>query len=1460
MRIQAIVLTLTKQPNPIEQTINIMDHCKTTGLSGHPKATKAYRIAIVAACLMYSSNLYAIPSPDLVINLSASIAQLLGLISVVFGGAFFSRKNSRSAKRGKKSGVNRVFLITAVVLLFGAVAMNILQYTSSVDAKNQRLQTNLVRKSVENGQSVGDTNLRTLSFSEQKTHSLGITTNTLQEWLDSNIDLNIIDVREDEEIEGGRIEGATHVRYPDLLQNPDLLPEGKNNLLLCYSGNRSSELCERLSQSGRSCNFMVGGYEKWMTESRQLSETATTDLSALRALPDFKNKDVLLDTPDVHKLVNNEQAEFVDVRYPGDFALNHIPGAHNITMRALNSTALIEKLNELPDKPLIAACYDKRSCFYSQLIGVRIDRLGKDFRGRYTVPHEYHSKGNDRAHVAQWKQDNEQGSLLSYVTNPLSGLLQWLTDKTGHFVLGILALVLLSRLALLPLTLKSERDQVVLKRLKPEIESTKEKFAEHPRALSKATLGLYKQHDIKPVFNLLASVAQMSFLLLFYSVINNAAKGWTSPFAWNLLPSDADPYYVLPAIVTGLFMLLISMQLKLNTKFKQGLFIVGGLAFFALMQGLSSAVNVYFIFSLSVLILQNLLIKVLARKLNWDGSKVEEPRFIVDDGIVPLRDAHLLSSTGKKAARLGELITAGYNVPEGFVFTGEITHRHKEAKATDSYLSQEEVKRLSLMWLKLKADKVAVRSSGVSEDGGDTSFAGVYDSILNVNKNNLVDAVKKVYQSLDSDFAQDYNTGVNQSNPDNPAETLTERGGVVVQKMVPAEYAGVLFTEHPANAGAMLVELVSGLGEELVSGSVTPDSYSFGKATGVNLSDANAAIDLQPLLEMGRELEEMFDHPQDIEWAYSDGKFFLLQARNITRSICDQPSAIGIAESERRKLIAVASHATDPSKPVFVQNELSELLPTPTPLSASLMRKLWHAGGSTDLACQQLGIPYDVTFDSPDFVTTAFGKTYINKLEERERLGKGPGALAAFQLAKNADDIADNFENDFLPAFLASNALNRALDYQRLSTDALIHTLKERLNTFLVETYVEAEIINISADYYWKTATAKLESDGIEPGKFLNYVPPTVVSNAYGLLSKAGAGTKEIQSFIETFGHRAPHDYELSTPRYSEDPSLVMNLMKGGAKNHSTPFLAPLPEKKLLRVSVERVHRFQALKEEAKHYCMLELNEIRRMIMTLDKRLDLKGQIFQLGFEEIFQLSDQAQLEALTETIAQRLKEAATWKNISPPALVSLQDLETMDVSTGRINRATNDSDLSGKRVAGDSPVTGVARVIQSVDQIEEFIEGEILVARMTDPQWYPLFPMAKGIVTEIGGWLSHAAIVAREYNLPAIVGVPNACDSIQTGDVIALHTDGSIELHHERRRPESPLRDVAPRSSDPVPANAVSGSVLDLQAILGRTESANEAFRTLHDKRSRQNKRSMKRSLKGISATGTDQQHLGGK
>ena len=251
----------------------------------------------LALNLFLGGPLLAIPSPDVVIGIFASVGQILGLLAVSVGGILFAHKRRRNHLEGEnaglKTGIPSWALKVLLALFVVSITANILQYCRTVDQDNERLGRNLLRPSIENGTAKEDSDLRTLSFSQQQAHSLGISTGELAGLLKGSKP-TLIDVRESEEIEMGSIRGARAIRYPDLRDDPGQLPgKGSPSVLLCYSGNRSSELSEEFKELGYDCRFLVGGYEKWIAEGYPLLQPNGKRVKTLRGLPGFTNKNRL---------------------------------------------------------------------------------------------------------------------------------------------------------------------------------------------------------------------------------------------------------------------------------------------------------------------------------------------------------------------------------------------------------------------------------------------------------------------------------------------------------------------------------------------------------------------------------------------------------------------------------------------------------------------------------------------------------------------------------------------------------------------------------------------------------------------------------------------------------------------------------------------------------------------------------------------------------------------------------------------------------------------------------------------------------------------------------------------------------------------------------------------------------------------------------------------------------------
>jgi phosphohistidine swiveling domain-containing protein len=805
------------------------------------------------------------------------------------------------------------------------------------------------------------------------------------------------------------------------------------------------------------------------------------------------------------------------------------------------------------------------------------------------------------------------------------------------------------------------------------------------------------------------------------------------------------------------------------------LYALSGVLLFFLTAELRAAVNLYLVINLSALLVQGIALRLLPISPQCRGTGRETTLSgSTGPSVIPLKDAHRIAGTGNKAHRLAQMLKAGLPVPDGFVITDKVLWRGDSQDTSERLnLTPAERRRIARLWRKLRVDRVAVRSSGLNEDSPDRSYAGVFESVLNVGRDELLDAIETVRASLRSHRSAAY--GGNSE----------ERGAVLVQRMVDADYAGVLFTEHPASAGQVLIEVVPGLGEALVSGRATPEAYRFGRVSGRALDPKKAPLDFSPLLKLGREVEKLFGRPQDIEWAFCGGRFMLLQARDITASTRKGVSARSSLEREKFRLLEIAS-AAGPQEIVLAQNELSEVLPRPTPVSLSLMERLWAAGGSTDLACRALGIPYEVGDDSSPYLVTAFGALYINRQEERRRLTRAPGTLAAFRLSRAAERIEREFRSGFLPGFLEQARLWEALELYHLSVEDLVHLTRKWTRRFVKETYVQADIINLAADFYWKTASRELRRRDIDPALYLGKAPPTVIHQAMDLLLAIRKGERPLRDFLEFFGHRAPQDYELSQPRYRESPALVQELISRMSESTSRPEQPmTLPKDTLLAIAVRRAQQFAVLKEEAKHHCLRELANLRRVLVELDSRLELDNGIFYLTLDEIARLQDEEFLDQALELIDRRRREADIWKDVHLPTEFSVTDLENMDTEGTVAIPTERRGVLRGTRVSGEGVVAGRVRIIRNPADVDAFRKGEILVARFTEPAWAPLFPKAKAIITEVGGWLSHAAIVAREYNIPAALGTVGALDALETGQLVRLAEDGTIEKVADRRRHE---------------------------------------------------------------------------
>lgn len=973
-----------------------------------------------------------------------------------------------------------------------------------------------------------------------------------------------------------------------------------------------------------------------------------------------------------------------------------------------------------------------------------------------------------KPHVALWLAEQNQSTWQRAISGLANGLNR-LGEQT-HFLFAVFALALTTRLLILPIAIKAERDQITTARIAPELAALKECYKNDPAGKPEALKAHYAKHGLSPGRNML-TLLFLPITMLGLSAVQRAGIGQPG-FGWLGDLGAADPLYVLPALATTLG--CIYLQLAIGTTRRRAImsWAIGFPVLGLLILQLSAAGAIYLIIALGLLFIQRAYVTgVFGRmtdKLSGSVQRVVVTNFY--GGVIPLRYTRLLGQAGNKALRLSQLSKAGFPVPGGVV----LNSNYLENFATAS--DQQRMKMAKGIGKFFGSDAVAVRSSATAEDGENLSFAGVFESRLDVTSPGLVQAIAEVSASFKALHTQAYADG--------------GQGNILIQRMVQPEYAGVLFTADPRKPGIAIAEFVKGNAEDLVSGRVVPNTCRFGQSS-MLLLDGFAPMDFTSLLEMGKKIEQFFDGPQDIEWTYCSGKFEIVQSRNITTLEAEKVD-FPLIEWSR---IFKDTGSSDPDETLLMQDEMSEVLPRPTPLSLSYMLVIWSRNGSVGLACDRLGVRYSPGNDS--HLTTVFGRLYSNVARKSKTTVSIPRQIRK-RFNNEPKQISDNYQNDFLPRLDRRMAQLSAIDFSAIEIGLLPGIVSELFDEFISDIHVEVEVVNIAAGFYMQCAVELCNNEGLDAAAHIlasGGVSPAVLLRFVDREDKEQRRAK----LLEYFGHRAPHDYELSDQRYREDVQQLEGLLAAAdvsiGRNKRSAQAVNLSEQ--LGAAIECAQTYQSLKDGAKHQALRFLAEIRRALEALDAGLEYDGLIYFLTLEELanvglFNASLKSTAEERRELRSQLLAQKAL------PAKLSIAKLEEAIVGVSS-NNVLNGSGLFGKRVSGDSRSTGqiyqtTRAQSESGEKLSGFKQGDILTCSFVHPNWLPYVLKSGGVIAEVGGWLSHIAIVARENNVTLVVGISD-WEALPHGTGVAIDIDGQVKLTEQSKTqvaPETVMQKVA--------------------------------------------------------------------
>jgi len=852
-----------------------------------------------------------------------------------------------------------------------------------------------------------------------------------------------------------------------------------------------------------------------------------------------------------------------------------------------------------------------------------------------------------------------------------------------------------------------------------------------------------------------------------------------------------------------------------------------------------------------------------------------------------------ISLIGKKAASLVAMTAWGLPVPEGGVVSTEgfdafislhdmdkIVQKLREEMRTNpervwetaECLREriakgelpEKLKQSIKNLLKANPDfHFAVRSSGTKEDLDNASFAGQYTTILNVKPGKgIYNSVKECWASLFNERVLNYCINRN-------IDFSDMKIAVIIQKMIPAEKSGVLFTVDPLKGydRQMIIEACFGLGEALVGGEVTPDQYGYDWYNGVEkkrvIGDKKIAVlamddppfvkhithdesrrhetvlsreEVKQLSDIALKIQAEYGFPVDIEWAKHDNQFYILQSRPITTisygginnewttaDFRDGGVSSGVCSPFMWSLYDLVWEKVMPS--YLKQHYLIESDKGVIWGDMFYGRPYWNLS-SVKEGLKRLPGFIEKNFDESLGIRVAYkGEGFTSRTNVKTLL---TGIKVLLELSKSFKKLKKEW-----PIFREQQH-KKLLEIDQIDPE----TMKQDEFFKFYETFIMEEYYRSEATYFntifassntaslFKERLKKIESRLIYPNLIsgltnLSHLIPmyelwdlreTIKMDAASvsfwketsvddLVSLWRSGyedhyMKNVAFYIEKNKFHSTRELDITVPRYGEDPSFVMESLKHNLDldDHFEPralnrkqfemfllekkkllSLVPFYKQKNMEHALLDLRKILWWREELRDLSTQFYYYVRRFTLFMARHfknlsiIDTEDDIFFLPVSDIIAISKQKiSVEQARKMIDLNKVYYHSFRNYNNPNEI------------GRSYAKVNVSiDVGKKKYTGiacsSGFVMGKIKVIRDINDASRLSKGDILVTKFTDPGWTPKFSLLSGVITESGGLLSHAAVISREYGIPAILAVENITTLLTDGQEISIDGDNGI-------------------------------------------------------------------------------------
>jgi len=780
-----------------------------------------------------------------------------------------------------------------------------------------------------------------------------------------------------------------------------------------------------------------------------------------------------------------------------------------------------------------------------------------------------------------------------------------------------------------------------------------------------------------------------------------------------------------------------------------------------------------------------------------------------------------MPQVGGKARGLARLCALGFSVPEAFIVTDI-----RDNDTFDDAIAEYE---------RFGAGLVSVRSSSTLEDGSEFSAAGQFSTFLNVEGADAVrQAIRDCVASLHNENIVSYANAFLQGN----VGEMT----VVIQRMLDPRCAGVIFTHAPMYPGAVLVEAVPGLGENLVSGKMSAQQFRMRGKTIDSVPEYPYITNGEAikLAQGGKKAEKSFGMPLDLEWAIdNNGKIWWLQARPIT-----------VAESVT---VNELDCVLDSRKYVYTTGNIGEMMPgavTPLNLSTNMYALDWGVQETyRRIGCTGKDVPpyyyiapyYNHMFFNMTNMYAACHSIYGSTKETMDISICGH-VLEGFPDSDMKDLPAlRRFLNTipFMKLVFSGEAAKSGMEkvVKGLSFDlsadmnALYSQIIEKFDALKWAQYYhycasyysggQSNLLLLAADKAFEDknelqaviAGCLSQIDGFESADILRSMKELA-----GIMISDNAAVREydnaqldayfeqapaqvrdaLDAFMERHGHRGIREPEIMSQPWRENRESFHNSLRSVlSSNEIASEREEIPwtryqedliarfggkKRKMLEGMVRRARKGVCYREYTKSRTIYVLDQFRKAYRKLAELMVQAGILHEQ--DDIFFLL-QDEVGRLLQGERSLVKKAVARKRMFPIQ----QKLKFPYCQMGiPVPLSVKHRNPKAIRLQG-TPVsrgvaTGIARIVRTEEDAAKLQPGEIMVVESTDIGWTPYYGMISGMVTEIGSSLSHGIVVAREYALPSVVNVSDAMNLIHDGDELTI--DGNTGKISIDRKPQS--------------------------------------------------------------------------